>query len=250
MLITSYFNEIKNRFKIITLGCTVLTTTSFFKKEVLLFIYIKQCINIKGMTTKYFITTGAAEMFYSYLETISQTSFIFFTFFTLFHLLIFIKPGLYFSEKKILTIFKKLSFGICLLSSYILYKKLFPKFWEIFCFSLINHSELKYTIFFEPKLSEYVSLFVNTLNLNLIISQIFTFGIFYLQTLKKPVNFIKKKRKNFIYAVFFITAIITPPDIFCQIYLWIPVFFMLEIVIIHNILYNFYLIRQPIKTNQ
>lgn len=250
MPITSYLNEIKNRFNLIALSCTVLIFTSFLKKEILLFIYIKQFINIKEITAYYFITTNATEMFYSYLDTILQTNIVFFTFFALFHLSIFIRPGLYFSEKELLTIFKKLSISISLLSCYVLYKKLFPQFWGIFCFNLTNLTELKYTIFFEPKLSEYISLLVNTLNLNLVISQIFTFFILYLRSLNKPVNLIKKKRKNLIYTIFVITAVITPPDIFCQIYLWIPGGFLIEISIIYNLFYSLCLIRQPIKTNQ
>jgi Sec-independent protein secretion pathway component TatC len=51
------------------------------------------------------------------------------------------------------------------------------------------------------------------------------------------------------YITFMITIIISPADIFYQVYLGIPFLSFLEILILINLWCKSYLIRQPIKTN-
>jgi len=62
-------------------------------------------------------------------------------------------------------------------------------------------------------------------------------------------KFIKKKRKILMYTSFMITIVLSPPDVFYQFYLVIPLLNFLELLIIINLWYKSYLIRQPIKTN-
>ena len=249
MYLKKFINDIKNRSILIFLNCGVFFFISFINKETLLFIYLKPCLILKNNATHYFITTCATEIFYAYLKIILHINTINLLFFIFFHFLFFNKPGLFYSEIKIMNKIQKFLINIGILYLLILYNYLLPKFWELFCLNWINFTGFKFALYFEPKLSEYLKLFVTCININLIVSLLSTFCISYIQTFKLPSTLIKKKKKYGIYCIFFITALITPPDLFCQIYLGFFFFFFFELIFIWSIFFKLFSIRQPIKTN-
>lgn len=248
MILKTYFNEIKNRLLLIVLFSMSILTVFVVNKEILMFVYLKQSLLIKNKTIDYFISTSSTEVLYAYIDTTLYTYIILLNFFLVLHFVVFIKPGLLYSEKKQLIVLQKILLYTYLFFILMFYKILFPIIWGVFFENFINVSELKYTLYFEPKLSEFISLFIKFLNFIYFFSILAITFFFFLIKLKNSLKFIKKNRKLLIYTSFMITIIFSPADIFYQIYIGIPFLNFLEILILINLWYKSYLIRQPIKT--
>ena len=136
----------------------------------------------------------------------------------------------------------KLSFILWLLSLLLLNKIILPFCWNFFT-SFQNQSVPSVNIFFEIRITEYLSLYVITYYITVLIGQCFLFLFLLLSVLNNKLLFVRNTRKIF-YLIFFILAtLITPPDVISQLILGSAFILIYELVIVIIIAINFQLVR-------
>lgn len=149
--------------------------------------------------------------------------------FILYQFYLFIAPGLYKDEKRKILPFMIIGILLFIISALFTYYIIFPNAWKFFVSYQTNILGIK--LEFVPKLMEYV---------NLCIQFIIVFGLVFQLPLLLIIlanikllnsDILKKFRKMFIVIAFIIAAVITPPDIFSQIALAIPLVLLYEISI-------------------
>lgn len=250
MFLNYYLIEIKNRvFLLFTVWLTYFFLF-FLYKELLLYLCIKPSVtNTHDLNSFYFITTNVAEVLSSYFLIISYICNFLIFLFLIFQIIAFLIPGLYYKERKNLVLIFFSIFLLVLISTFIFYNLILPLSWIFFINYLPKNSHLKLTVFFEPKLIEYLNTFFFIFFLLQIIFQLFLLMFLYITTRKKMLVKLKLlKKKNFIFFLFLSTCL-TPPDILSQIILTFLLFSFFEIVSFFFLTRELFLIRQPVKTN-
>ena len=248
MIYYNYISEIKNRIILIISSWLISFFISYYYKEIILFLVTKP--NLKLFKNIYFITTNITDVLYTYFKLSYFISFQIICLVFIYHLLIFLSPGLYLNE------YNKIKFGIILLIknfifvNYIYINYLFPFIW----FSLINYQQSNTTfvkIYLESHITNYIQFYCINFFLVYCLSQFILLLFFYLINKKKQIKFIKNSRKLF-YTFFVLqSTIITPPDILSQIFVSIVLIFIYELIVITVILMKDLIkLRQPIKTNK
>jgi len=241
-MLNKYFFEIRNRIILISFAWLITVMFAYFNKETLLFLSIKPNLGSFKETPFYFIATNITDIFSVYLSLTYlvgfQLTFIYF----LFHVQDFFVPALYRIERKNLTLSFKLSFILWLLSLLLLNKIILPFCWNFFT-SFQNQSIPSVNIFFEIRITEYLSLYVITYYITVLIGQCFLFLFLLLSVLNNKLLFVRNTRKIF-YLIFFILAtLITPPDVISQLILGSAFILIYELVIVIIIAINFQLVR-------
>ena len=187
---------------------------------------------------KRMIYTGLAEAFITYLR-LSFLSAIFLTLpFLLIQFYLFLAPGLYQKEKKLLLSLLTMSPLLFLFGAILIYYFVFPLAFKFFVsFEAIGNAG-NMAIELEARISEY---------LNLVVKLIFAFGLAFqlpiLLIILVKIDFLsiaslKTKRKYWILFIFILAAILTPPDIFSQIFLALPMILLYEVAIIICVIIN------------
>lgn len=166
---------------------------------------------------KRLIYTGLTEAFLTYLKVAFYGAvFISFPFWAS-QIYIFLAPGLYKKEKKVLFPFLLAAPILFLLGGALVYYFIFPAAWSFFLSFESLGSKQGLPIELEARISEYLSL---------VISLIIAFGVAFqmpiLLTLLVKTGFItaqtlKEKRKYALIIVLLVAAFLTPPDIISQI---------------------------------
>jgi len=178
------------------------------------------------------IYTGLTEAFFTYMKVAFYAAL-----FISFPLIasqfyIFLAPGLYKNEKKVLIPFLVAMPLLFLLGAALVYYFIFPLAWKFFLSFETLGVEGALPIQLEARVSEYLSL---------VIQLIFAFGIAFqlpvLLMLLVKVGFISSKslaskRKYAIIASVIMAAILTPPDIISQIGLAIPMLLLYEVSVV------------------
>jgi len=148
---------------------------------------------------------------------------------------LFIEPGLYKKEKEslgMLFVCSPLLFALGVLLSYFY---LLPVAWH-FLLSYEQSSALSpLTLVFTPKVGEYMKTSLSLLMAGGLLSQypLALAALIHLDLLDK--NSITKYRKFFILFTFFLGAAFSPPDLFSQILLALPLLFFYEGILVYLI---------------
>ena len=203
----------------------------FFSKEIYNFL-LNPLIEIYGSNSdKRIIYTGLAEAFITYVKLAFLTALFFSAPFVITQFYLFIAPGLFKKEKKLILSLLIISPLLFLLGAILLYYFIFPLAFNFFVsFELSSTTDL-IPIELEARISEYLAL---------VTKLIFAFGVAFqlpiLLIILVKIGFIsvkslKEKRKYWILLIFIVAAILTPPDIFSQIFLAIPMILLYEIAI-------------------
>lgn len=214
-MISFHLKELKFRFLSLLLSYCLLFYFLYNNKELLLYKYTALS------ELPQFIYTDITEAFFTYLRFINFICLLFITPLFLYHLWLFLIPGLYKREKS--SILK----GIIIMSSliYISISYLIPNIYKFF---MTYSNEL---LNLEPKFNEYMNLTINLMMQIAIISSISI--ILYL--IKIKTNYLIKNRKIMIIISLIISSIITPPEIINQIIMSIPIIISYELKIYNQL---------------
>lgn len=178
------------------------------------------------------IFTALTEVFFTYVKVaFFAAAFICFPLF-LVQFWLFVAPGLYKHEKTALAPFLAATPFLFFLGGSLVYYIIFPFAAEFFINFQTPGSDSSLPIELEPKVNEYLSLFMQL---------IFAFGLCFqlpvVMTLLARVGLatskgMAAKRKYAIVGVFIVAAIFTPPDPLSQLSLAIPIIILYEISIL------------------
>ncbi len=222
---TSHLEELRTRLIHCFIAIVIGFAISYGFKEKIFEILTKPLITIMGSGNK-LIFTSLPEAFFTYLKVALLSGIMLATPVLLYEFWIFIAPGLYKKEKKVL-------FPIIILCSFFFIAgSLFGYFFVFpygFKFFMGFASE---TIMALPSMKEYLTLasklliaFGLVFEMPLIITSMAKLGIV-------TSDFLKKNRKYALLLFFVFAAILTPPDVITQVMMAIPLMFLYELSIV------------------
>ena len=247
MKLKHYISEIKNRLILLGFSLTVSIFASYYYKETLLFLTVKNLNYSNQNNSLYFISTNITEIITTYFKICYISSFALMLSLAVYHLLLFLSPALTFYEYLLA---KKyfLKSAICFfLSIFIFNKYLMPIGWDFFLNFQNMYSVKTINVYFECKMEEYVNFYSTTCVLLFLISQ-FCIGLFmFLDCLDNKVIFVRNSRKIFYLIFLMISTMITPPDVLSQLSTLLFFSLIYENLILIT-MFKYYLIRKPIKT--
>lgn len=178
------------------------------------------------------IYTGVSEAFTTYLRLAFLSALFFSTPFFITQIYLFLAPGLYKKEKQfILSLFISAPL-LFLIGSAFLYYFIFPSIFKFFVSFESPAGTMAIPIQLEARISEYLSM---------VVKLIFGFGIAFqlpvvIVILVKmgvvKVASLRSKRKYWILLIFVLAAVLTPPDVFSQISMALPMMLLYEIAIL------------------
>ena len=225
-----YYLEIKNRSILLFFTWISLLIVCYDFKEPLLFTFIDSNKYYNNMP--YFIFTNVDEIFYVYLRLIlfiaNQITIIM----ALYHGLIFLTLGLYYSEYEQLKLILKIFIITWLCSIILLRKIIMPFSWSFFLsFQETNNHLQPASFFFEARILEYFDYFTNFYYLCVMNCQLLTLSVLFLNKISKETGTIKTFRKLFYLVFILFSTITTPPDIFSQIIVSTSLILIYELLI-------------------
>lgn len=225
-----YYLEIKNRSILLLFTWVSLLIVCYDFKEPLLFTFIDSNKYYNNMP--YFIFTNVDEIFYVYLRLIifiaNQITIIM----ALYHGLMFLTLGLYYSEYKQLKLILKIFIITWLCSIILLRKVIMPFSWSFFLsFQETNNHLQPASFFFEARILEYFDYFTNFYYLCVMNCQLLTLSVLFLNKISKETGTIKTFRKLFYLVFILFSTITTPPDIFSQIIMSTSLILIYEILV-------------------
>jgi len=232
-----HLKEFKYRLLYITLTWTLLVPVLYYFGDQLLFLLIRPKLTfLNNSEQSYFIFTNITEAFQTYLELALYFSTFICLPVILYHVFIFLIPGLYQYEKDFLK--KSLNIGVVayIIGTLFVYFIILPISWEFFSGFEINSNDSLFNLYFETKLNEYLSFIIKIF---LVFSFIFQFCVicFIYLTLNKSTYKVLVNKRRYAYLICFLLAtLITPPDFFSQLLIGIPLIFLYEIYIFWLIL--------------
>ena len=229
-----YLLEIRNRIGLIILSWLLCFFVCYCYKETLLFLFVKPFIRLysRGVSTNYFIATNLTEIFSSYMLIsffiVNQLV----LFFAISQLVLFFSPALYKYEYTKIRNFCLFSFLLWLLNILVLNSFIFS---HVFTFFLSFQEQVQNpttSVHFEIRIIEYLTFYKKLFYFSAVVFQIFLFIFLLLNKLNNKENFLKNYRKLFFFSFFFIATLISPPDVFSQLFLGFGFIFIFELLII------------------
>lgn len=185
-----------------------------------------------GGGTNRLIYTGLTEAFFTYLR-VTFFAGCFLTFpILLSQIWMFVAPGLYKNEKKIFLPYLVATPLLFFIGGAMVYYVVIPMAWPFFLSFQSTGSETALPIQLEARVGEY---------LDLIMTLIFAFGLcFQLPVLLSLLahagivgaQSLRRFRRYAIVLIFIVAAVITPPDVFSQFALAIPIWGLYELSIL------------------
>lgn len=244
-----YFIEIKNRVILVIFSLIIFLITTYNYKEVLLFLIIKPSLtkNI-NVGIFYVIFTNINEIFSTYLKLIFFLTFQNFGFFLIFHFFNFLFPSFYKKEYLFYVKFLKICFITWIFSLYLTNFFLISLSWDFFFYFKTAISYQFISLHFEPKIVEYLEFCIFLYSTCIFYSQFFAILLFVIFYFTNNSKFIKKFRKLYYYSFLIFSTLITPPDIFSQIFLGLSLIVSYELMMFILIFQNFLTIK-IVKTN-
>jgi sec-independent protein translocase protein TatC len=231
----NYLLEIKNRLIFFTTSVLLTLLISYYYKEVLLFVVINP-FSVTNINSEffifYFIFTDLIAIFAVYFKIIFFITVQVASLYLIYQIFAFLSLALYKTEYNF---YKKMliTCGVVWVFSLIIsYFLLIPVSWSFF-FSFQSFISSKFiSLHFEPKIDEYLNFY-----LTLYYSCIFYFQLFFMffvliNNYNNSTNSIKKVRKFYYLSFFVFSTVISPPDIFSQLFISLSLVAVYEISVL------------------
>lgn len=231
-----YFLEIRNRLFFSATAFLSSIIVTYFYKETLLFLLIKpDQINLNLF---YFIFTDVTEIFLMYTYLIFFLSSQIVCGYLIYHCLTFLIPALSKKEYFFVTAFFKIIFIVSGFSLIIFSCFIVPLTWSFFLSFHDIISNKLIPLHFEAKLNEYLNFYISLYYICLFYCQIFTVLFFILSYFDGSLEIIKKSRKLYYYFFIIFSTLVTPPDVFSQIFISLGLITVYELIVFNFVLKN------------
>ncbi|AFC70745.1 twin-arginine translocase subunit TatC [Rickettsia australis] len=218
--------ELKIRLLRIFTAFIIIFAICYYFSDYIYSFLLKPLAKLSGDTVRNIIYTGLTEAFFTYIKLAAFTAFTIIIPIIALECYLFINPGLYHHEKKIIAFILFMSPILFWCGSIFVFYFVMPKAWNFFL--SFEKRDMIVPIVLEARISEY---------LNLVIHLIIAFGVAFqlpiviiiLNILKiVKVQTLKQKRRIAVVINFIIAGILTPPDILSQFALAIPLLLLYE----------------------
>jgi sec-independent protein translocase protein TatC len=252
----NYLKEIKNRIFLLLINLVVSLIVFYLYKEILLFLILDPFIIVLSTFSinkdfyNYFIFTNITEVFLVYFDLLFFLVFQFFVISIIYHLYSFLSFAMFKKEYEFLCFFIKSSLFIWLISLTITTYIVIPFTWKFFLSYQTLTSIQFFLLHFEAKLKDYLEFYISSYYICIFYFQIFTILFLNLNYFKTDLLYIKKFRKLYYFLFLLISTIISPPDIFTQLFLTVFCIMLFESFFFSILFKQFLLRRQQIKANK
>lgn len=237
-----YLAEFKNRFSFVFIAWVSFVSSCFIYKELILFLFMKPFLSFFKEGSVYFIYTSITELVSTYMLLSLFLGNIVAAIFLVWHLLVFVTPGLFLHEDIKIKTFVLICFinGLFIfLTVSLIFFPLLNSFFLHFQDSFLNN---KLNFYLEMKIYDYCSFYIKIYVICFSIFQ-FCIGLFFLIVVQKDnLNFLKNRRKVIYFSFLLFATLLTPPDIFCQ------CSFSFSFIIFFEILSIFYCFLKSLKS--
>lgn len=233
MKIKVYMKEIQYRLFFTSFTIVVNAVVIYCFKEQLVFLLGQH----QNTDFPHFITTNLPEVFLCFIKLSFFLGFYFSFPIIVSQSWFFLSPALYKYEYNLTKNFLLISLTLFVIGNFFLYKIILPYCWKFFSAFELNYESNGVSLQLETRLHDYLNFFIQllySLNLTTNFCLFLSFFLF-----RFPAKTLTKLRKIIYFLCFFVATLLTPPDIFSQIFVGLILitlyeFFMFSFFLTHE----------------
>ena len=228
------FIEIKNRIILSIITLLSVFSTAYYYKAFLLILIIISNSTLSNDILNYFIFTSITELFLIYILLGFFVTSQAFYFISVYHSICFLSSGLYQTEYKYLKFIFSISVSLGILSIYFFNKVLVPILSNFFL-SFQEYSLQSISFYFEAKIYDYLNFYKDVYLSCFFSFQCCVILILLSSYVSNNIELLKILRKFFYLLLLVFSTLVTPPDIFSQMFLFLNLTTGFEILVLANI---------------
>ncbi|RTK92337.1 MAG: twin-arginine translocase subunit TatC [Rickettsiales bacterium] len=225
-----HFFELKKRFIKIFISFILCFLICYYYSDYIYKIILAPLSEVIEGRDKKIIYTGLTEAFFAYIKLSIFAAILSIFPVCCYQIYAFISPGLYLPEKKLVCFTLCAAPVLFYFGCFFMYYLIIPNAWLFF--TSFEKANLGIPLVLEARISEYLNLVIQltlafgmAFQLPIIMIILSTFGLIKAEILKK-------RRRIAIVIIFIAAAVFTPPDVFSQIALALPLLLLYEISIL------------------